>query len=143
MQHLMWGKKISWKNIPWLENLRTENCTTRKLNDWKLQVGNFHDRKLLENFIPRLENCITGKLNERKLRETKLNDEINCMNEYSMTSKNCMKENFINVNSMKNQNFLKENFTWMNFMNGTRLKKPLMKLPLKRQTVLSRSNLVF
>ena len=80
------------------------------MNDRKLQVGNFHDRKLLENYIPRLENCITGKLNERKWTERKLNDKIICMNENSMTSKNCMKENFMNVNSMKSKNFMKENF---------------------------------
>ena len=80
------------------------------MNDRKLQVGNFHDRKLLENYIPRLENCITGKLNERKWTERKLNDKIICMNENSMTSKNCMKENFMNVNSMKSKNFMKGNF---------------------------------
>ena len=80
------------------------------MNDRKLQVGNFHGRKLLENYIPRLENCITGKLNERKWTERKLNDKIICMNENSMTSKNCMKENFMNVNSMKSKNFMKENF---------------------------------
>ena len=104
------------------------------MNDRKLQVGKFHDRKLLENYIPRLENCITGKLNERKLSERKLKDEINCMNENSMTSKNCIKENLMNVNSMKSQNFMKENF--MNeFHERYKVEKNINETPLKSQNI--------